>query len=208
MRAADPAPGKDDTVVVTGTRTPERSHAAKGSSIAEDLPLFGAWNAATKTLAGPGGYPDAAKYPGVKTEALADGVTGITSGLPYHVYRGTLDTMSKVSLETDASRNAGVVVPFEGGKPALAKAAKLPANVQGEVLVVVAGVTTKKTDAPFMLHIGASDPESVTPDGGTSSASSGGDGCVVARSTSSAGPGAWAALLFCAALGIRRRKSA
>jgi hypothetical protein len=172
---------------------------SKGSSIAEDLPLFGAWNAATKALAGTGGYPDAAKYPGVKTEPLADGAAGITSGLPYFVYRGTLDALSKVSLETDAARNAGVIVPIEGGKPALAKASKLPANTQGEVLVVVAGITTKKTDAPFTIRIGAPDPEGTSggtsgdagPGGGGGGSSSG--GCAVIAS-SSRGPDALAAL--------------
>lgn len=157
----------------------------KGSSIAQDLPIFGAWNAATKSLAGTGGYPDAAKYPGVKTVVLADGVAGVTSGLPYFVYRGTLDAASKISLETDAARNAGVVVPIEGGKAALDKAKALPANAAGEVLVVVAGITTKKTDAPFTVHIGAPDAPGSSGASGTSGASgssSGGSssgGCAV-----------------------------
>ena len=88
----------------------------KGSSIAEDYPLFGAWNTATKTLAGTGGYPDAAKYPGVKLATLAEGATGITSGLSYYSYRATLDAPSKVSVETDATRNAAVGVPIVGGQ--------------------------------------------------------------------------------------------
>jgi hypothetical protein len=94
----------------------------------------------------------------VKSEELAAGAAGITAGLGYFVYQGTLASTSKVSLETDATRNAGVAVPIEGGKPSLDKAAPLPANVQGDVLVVVAGVTTKKTDAPFTVRIGAADP--------------------------------------------------
>ena len=159
----------------------------KGSSLAEDYPLFGAWNAATKTLAGTGGYPDAAKYPGVKVAALADGATAISSGLGYFAYRGTLAADASVSLDTDGARNAGVAVPFAGGKPDLARAVKLPANVAaGEVLVVVAGITTKKTDAPFTLHVGAPDPgmtSSSSGDGGASSSSSSG----ASGSTSSSG---------------------
>jgi hypothetical protein len=143
----------------------------KGSSIAEDYPLFGAWNTATKTLAGTGGYPDAAKYPGVKTAALADGATAITSGLSYFSYRGTLDALSAITLEADATRVGGVAVPIDGGKPDLARATKLPANLQGDVLVVVAGITTKKTDAPFTVHIGAADPGL----GSSGATSSGGD---------------------------------
>ena len=175
----------------------------KGSSIADAYPLFGAWNAATKALAGSGGYPDAAKYPGVKTAALADGASGITSGMPYLVYRGTLAALSKISLETDAARNAGVVVPIEGGKPALDKAAKLPANAEGEVLVVVAGITTKKTDAPFTVRIGAPDPvSSPASSGGASSgetpSTSSSGGCAVVASSAPSG-GARSLLL---ALGV------
>lgn len=165
----------------------------KGSSLAEDYPLFGAWNTATKTLAGTGGYPDAAKYPGVKVAALAEGAAGITSGLSYYSYRGTLDTLSKISLETDGARNAAVAVPIVAGKPDLAKAVKLPANLEGDVLVVVGGITTKKTDAPFTIHLGAPDPDA-TSSGGTSGADGGatgggGDsgGCAVARASASAG---------------------
>jgi uncharacterized membrane protein YgcG len=150
----------------------------KGSSLADDYPLFGAWNAATKTLAGPDGYPDAAKYPGVNVAALADGVTAISSGLGYFAYRGTLGADASISLDTDGARNAGVAVPIEGGRPDLARAVKLPANVAaGDVLVVVAGITTKKTDAPFTLHVAAPDPgilSSSSGDGGASSSSSSG----------------------------------
>ena len=166
----------------------------KNSSLAESFPVFGAWNVATKSLAGTGGYPDAAKYPGITTLELADGVQGISSGLGYFAYRGTLDAMSGVSLETDETRNGGVLVPIEGGKPNLDKLAKLPANAQGEVIVVVAGVTTKKTDGPFTLRIGA--PVEGSSSGGTSgtggsSGSSGGGGasaddggCAVGRAGS------------------------
>jgi len=141
----------------------------KGSSLADAYPLFGAWNAATKSLAGEGGYPDAAKYPGVKTKDLADGISDVTSGLGYVVYRGSVEGTKGVSLETDAERNAGLVVPVEGGKAMVAKAQRLPANATGEVLVVVAGVTTKKTDAPYTLRLGAP-----VAGGGSSSSSSGG----------------------------------
>src|SRR6185436_722918 len=98
------------------------------------------------------GYPNAAKYPGVKTEALADGAAAITSGLSYFVYRGTLDDASKISIETDATRNSGVVVPIVDGVAKRGNAQPLPANAEGEVLVVVADTTTKKTDAPFTVH--------------------------------------------------------
>jgi MYXO-CTERM domain-containing protein len=162
----------------------------KGSSIAEDYPLFGAWNAATNTLAGTGGYPDAAKYPGVKIASLDDGVNAIASGLAYFPYRTTLAVPMKIWLETDESRNAGVAVPIENGKPNLTKAQKLPANLEGDVLVVVGGITTKKTDAPFTLHIVPPDGPvgssgGMTGDAGTTGGSSSGDGggCAVASAS-------------------------
>ncbi len=189
----------------------------KGSSIAQEYPLFGAFNAATKSLVGEGGYPDAAKYPGVKVEALAEGATGITSGLSYFVYRGTLDAASKLSIEADVARNAGIVVPIVGGIVRLAGAAPLPANAgPGEVLVVVAGTTTKKTDAPFTVHIGAADPTLVGLDAGTpgtpGAPGGGGDsgGCaVVSRGHDDAplGIGAAASLLVIGGMLRGRRRA-
>jgi hypothetical protein len=168
--------------------------ATKGASLAQDYPLFGAWNAATKALAGEGGYPDAAKYPGVAAAPLADGASGITSGLAYYVFRGSLDAPARISLETDAARNGGVVVPVVGGKPQLASTKPLPADAEGDVLVVVAGTTTKKTDAPFRLHLGAPEPVGA-PSGGASSSSGeageegGGDGGGCAISERGRAPG-------------------
>jgi hypothetical protein len=152
--------------------------AKRGSSLAEAYPLFGAWNAATKDRAGTGGYPAAASYPGVKSDVLEDGASAITSGLGYHVYAGTLDARQKVSLETDPARNAGVLVPLEGGKARLDRAQPLPAVAEGDVLVVVAGVTAKKSDAPFTLRLGpddgrASSPRAAPASGGSES------GCAV-----------------------------
>jgi hypothetical protein len=61
--------------------------------------------------------------------------------------------------------------------------------------VVVAGITTKKTDAPFTVHVGAAEPSmpsSSSGDGGASSSSGGGmattsssGGCTTASSAAS-----------------------
>lgn len=125
----------------------------KGSSLAEAFPMFAAWNVATAKLAGAGGYPDAATYPGIVTAPLEDGVGDITSGLAYFAYRGTLDTVRQIALETDDARNGGVVVPLEGGKARIDRAKRLPADAEGDVFVVVAGTTTTKTDAPFTIRL-------------------------------------------------------
>jgi hypothetical protein len=182
---------------------------AKGTSLADAFPLFGAWNVATKDHAGTGGYPNAANYPGVKLGALAEGANAISSGYDYFGYIGKLDTEQGITLETDATRNAGLVIPLDGGKAQLDKAKKLPANAQGDVVVVVAGVTTKKTDAPFTIHLGAAVQEPPSDDGGASSSggsSGGGGGCAVAE------PNDAGTLAFAFALGglglvvIKRRR--
>ena len=159
-----------------------------GSSLADTYPVFGAWNAATKTLAGTAGYPEAAQYPGVTTIPLADGATAITSAYGYYVYQGSLTDLSAVSIDTDDTRNSAVLVPIENGKAAVDKVQKLPANAQGDVLVVVAGITSKKTDAPFTLHIGA--PTADTDAGSSSGAAPGpttddSGGCAVTSSSPS-----------------------
>jgi hypothetical protein len=150
----------------------------KQATLATDYPIFGAYNAATKALGNDGGgYPDSAKYPGVKTETLADGATAISSGLSYFVYRGTLDALSNISLEGDPARIGGIVVPIEDGKVKLASSiTALPANATGEVLVVVAGTTTKKSDAPFTIRIGPPQTGPAQPPGGVSPGDTPGDG--------------------------------
>ena len=143
---------------------------AKGSSLADDFPLFCAWNVGTKERAGTGGYPDAAKYPGIKAVGgLDDGTSGITSGLSSFAFAGDLGGTLKVALETDEARNGGVVVPLDGERAKLDEAQKLPAVASGRVLVVVAGITAKKTDAPFTGRL-------LPPDDGASTSSSGGGG--------------------------------
>jgi hypothetical protein len=146
----------------------------KGSSLVEAYPMFAAWNVATAALAGTGGYPAAAAYPGIKTATLEDGASNITSGLGYFAYRGTLTGRYQISLETDPARNGGVVVPIEGGKARIDVAQKLPANADGEVIVVVAGTTTKKTDAPFTIRLLEPDPNA--PSASSSSSSGGSSG--------------------------------
>lgn len=188
--------------------------AKKGSSLAEAFPMFAAWNVATAKLAGTGGYPDGSGYPGIKTAALEDGASNITSGLAYFAYRGTLDAARQIALETDDSRNGGVVVPLEGGKARIDRAKKLPADAEGEVLVVVAGTTTKKTDAPYTIRFrdpagDGAPPESSSSGGG--GGRGGDDGCQAAPGRAPSGGGLFLACVGAAgvlALGSSRRKRA
>jgi hypothetical protein len=181
---------------------------AKGSSLADEFPLFWAWNVGTKDRTGTGGYPDAAKYPGVKTVGvLEEGATGITSGLAAFAFVGDLAGKTKVSLETDEARNAGVVVPLDGEKTQLDKAQKLPATAEGRVLVVVAGVTTKKTDAPFTVHMTPDDATTSSSSSSSGGAGGGDDGGCSCSIPSSRVDGAAGFVLAVAVLLVRRGRA-
>lgn len=190
----------------------------KGSSLASAYPLFAAWNAGTGSAQkSAGGYPDAAKYPGIKIGKLEDGVNATTSGLSYYAYKGTLAEAQQIAFDGDATRVGGVVVPIEGGVAQLDKAKPLPANAEaGDVLVVLAGTTTKKTDAPFTVKFQppGTEPSASSSSGTPAASSSGGgggggdDGCNVASSPSS-GAGSSASFILVGAgaiLALRSRR--
>lgn len=183
---------------------------AKGTSLAEAFPLFWAWNAATKAYAGAGGYPDAAKYPGVKLTPFQDGTTGITSGLGAFLYLASSATSWRLALDTDPARNAGLVVPLEGGKAALDRAKPLAGGGhvdlgEGDAIVVVAGITTKKTDAKFTLSIVPAQDLGNDVPGASSSGGGGGDsgGC---RTSPRGGDGLAGLALLAAGVVLARRR--
>jgi hypothetical protein len=186
--------------------------ATKGSSVGQAFTLFSAWNAATKSpvpVAGEG-YPNAAAYPGVKKAALADGVMGITSGYSSYAYTGTLNGPTTVALTTDATRNAGLLVPLLGGKADLKNAKSLPATASGDVLVIVAGITSKKTDGPFTISLAAAADGDAGPDASPTTGGGGsGGGCATSPREPSSFAGASAFTLVLGAgifLRIQRRR--
>jgi hypothetical protein len=157
----------------TGVTPLDAVLALEGSTLAAEFTTFTAWNAATGARAGSGGYPLAASYPEVKIIDLpADvgtSVKGITSGLAAAYYRIAAKEPRIVTLASDASRNAAVVVPLEGGVARLDAMIPLPARVEGDAVIVIAGQRALKTDAPFTLRIEAvpvepkPPPDPVTP---------------------------------------------
>ncbi|MET0792777.1 MAG: MXAN_6640 family putative metalloprotease [Polyangiaceae bacterium] len=165
------------------------------SSLAQELPLFSAWNAATGTRAGVGGYAEAAEYPLVAlTELSPVGVTAITSGFSTFFYHAQLSAPLRLSITTDATRNTALFLPLEGGLARVDRVMPLPVDVTGEGIVVVSGITTKKTDAPFTLSLAA---PSVAKDSG---------GCAVSpRRSGAAGALGWLAVML-GFLGARRAR--
>jgi hypothetical protein len=131
--------------------------AARQSAMATEYPAFAAWNAATGTRAGAGGYPEAAMYPMVTVAELTGGrAQGITSGFASYYFHVAVQTRAMVSLDTVATRNAGTLIPLVDGVAQLDAAAPLPATLAaGEAIVVVSGATVNKTDAPFTVAVGS-----------------------------------------------------
>lgn len=128
---------------------------ASQSALAAEYPRFAAWNAATGTRAGRGGYPEAAMYPMVTVAELTGGSAhAITSGFASYYFHVSLEASARVSLEPGAPRNAGTWIPLVDGVAQLAAAVPLPATLAaGEAIVVVSGTTVNKTDAPFSVAV-------------------------------------------------------
>jgi hypothetical protein len=210
----------------------ETALSPRGSSLATEFTLFAAWNAATGKLAGGGGYPLSMSYPMVETTDLPStvgaSVKGITSGLSAFYYRFAGDAARVVSIDADPRRNAGVAVPLVDGIARLDRIEPLPARLEGEAMIVVAGQSTLKTDAPFSLHVGAppqdAPPQDAPPQDAPPQAAPRDDaidtpptapraaeqdaGCSIARGRAAAGStlGGWPVIAASAAAVARRRK--
>jgi hypothetical protein len=175
-----------------------------GTSMAAEYPTFAAWNAATGTRAGTGGYADASKYPMVKDIAAFDGasVSGVVSGFSvfYYSYDFGADP-HELTLEGDLARVGARVFPLEDGRANLDRLASLPAIVTGPGILVVSGISTKKSDAPFTVKVGP--PTMPMPDAGAGGGTPkmGGGGCNLSGDRG----GAW--LLVLGLLAMLRARS-
>ncbi len=175
-----------------------------GSSLADAYPTFAAWNAATGSRAGTGGYADAASYPEVTLTPMDDsGVSDIATGFSVFFYSYDFgDAQEQLTLTGDETRVAARTFPLEGGKARLDELSHLPATVTGAGVVVVAGISSKKSDAPFSIQVAAPPSGAGTGGGG---GGGGGGGCAV--ETGSAGGGGWgAALALFAGLAVASRR--
>jgi hypothetical protein len=79
-------------------------------------------------------------------------VSEIGSGLGAFYYSLDAQTPTELSLEADPTREAALLVPLSLGKPQLDAAKPLPATLEGPGIVVVAGQSLLRTDAPFTLR--------------------------------------------------------
>jgi hypothetical protein len=129
---------------------------AQGSSLAEEFLQFAAYNAATGTRAPDrGGYAQAAEYPLVPVKALdatkPELGRDVASGLGAFYYSLTADPPLRLALG-DADRVAALWLPLADGKLQLSGAQPLPTTAEGEGVVVVAGQSLSRADAPFTLN--------------------------------------------------------
>lgn len=137
-----------------------------GTSLADAYPTFVAWNAATGSRAGTGGYAEAKSYPQVTLTPFpsSGSVSDIATGYSAFFYSYDFGSDTQVlTLSGDATRLAARTFPLAGGKASLDRLSSLPATVTGAGVVVVAGISSKKSDAPFTLTAA---PPSTMNDGG------------------------------------------
>lgn len=128
----------------------------------DEWSLFWRWNASTGARADGAGYTDAKLYPMLATHDLVDVVSSVTSGSTGYVYRVSPSARVTVALESQGAHRA-YLVPVAGGKALLAKAAALPAEADGEALVVLTSLSTSKVDAPYTLRVSRA-PSDPVPD--------------------------------------------
>lgn len=186
----------DSAIVATGAVL-----STMQSSLADAFPLFAAWNVATGPRTGSGGYLNALAYPEVDVRELSNsGSSAITSGLASFYYHTQTDAPMQVELDTDGMRNRGLLVPFEGGQARVDQATPLPAELNGDGIVVVSGITTNKKDAPFTVTLSASKTPTASPSSLGQS-----NGCSFSGLRGSRNPPLRFALLVAALFVIKRR---
>lgn len=185
---------------------------ARGATLPEAFLTFSAFNAATGSRGGLGGYPDATSYPEAPVVDLGPGpgvlVDDRLAGLAAHLYR--VPGGHRVVLDGDPTELAALALPLADGVADVPGAVPLPADLTAPAIVVVAGQRTSKADALYQLRAEAlpepppppaeDPPEEPPPPAGTPAPASDG-GCTATGRPG--GAGGW--LLFLALAGARRR---
>jgi hypothetical protein len=137
-------------------------------------------------------------YPLVPVQALdamqPELVRDVASGMGAFYYSVTADPALQLSLDADPARVAGLWLPLTDGKPQLSDAKPLPATAEGEGIVVVAGQSLSRTNAPFVLN--GQVPSASAGRAGSDADSPSSSGCSFGRNLGQNLPPAGAALPF------------
>ncbi len=133
---------------------------ARGSSLAAEFLQFAAYNAATGERAtDEAGYLAAADYPLVPLTPFAvepgAALPENSSGFGAFYYSVATTSPLELGFESDPTRVAALLMPLVEGKARLDQAQPLPATLEGEGIVVVAGQTLDRKNAPFTLTASA-----------------------------------------------------
>lgn len=201
--------GGGEANVLDATAAVLRSH---DGELQRAFSKFAAMNAATGARAPTsGGYAHAADYPAVLitenvTVADGDSMAEILSGFGAYYYQLHSDSSLQLSLDADEARVTALLLPLVDGRADLDAAKPLPTALEGDGIVVVAGQSQARTDAPFTLH---ADARSAADDGKGSEAEA--SSCAFGRSAPHGGVAAGAGLgLVVSLLGrlrARRRRT-
>jgi hypothetical protein len=179
---------------------------ARGTSLAQEFLQFAAYNVATGGQAEPGaGYSAAADYPLVPLTpfGVSEGATldEVASGLGAFYYLAQSSSPIELSLAAEPGRVAALLVPVRSARALISEAMPLPTTLQGVGIVVVAGQSLSRTDAPFTLSAGT--PKPPEPEGDDDLGES---GCSTAPRTHWKAPSLGALLGFVVSLlGLARR---
>jgi hypothetical protein len=133
---------------------------ARGSSLAAAHLRFATMNVGTGERAPIGsGYEAAESYPMLEVTALpvAPGasLSEVGAGLGSFYYAVESETPLELSLDADPARVAAVLVRLEEGRAQVDEAAPLPATLEGSAVLIVAGQSLARTDAPFTVQASA-----------------------------------------------------
>lgn len=180
---------------------------ARGSTLEREFLTFAAQNAATGVRApDEGGYQHAADYPLVEltpfTATAGSALNEVGAGLGAFYYSLSATTPIELSLEQgDVKRVEALLLPVVDGKVDLAHSRPVAGAFEGDGIIVVAGQSLARVDAPFTLRAAAvtADPPEMDAEAEPESS-----GCALGpRSARSSNLGP--ALAIAAMLGFRAR---
>jgi hypothetical protein len=187
--------------------------AARGSSLEQEFLAFAAANAATAERApAEGGYQHAADYPLLEltpfTLSAGNELMEVASGLGAFYYSVSTPTPVGLELEQgDVKRVEAMLLPVVDGQAQVANSRPLQGSFRGDGIIVVAGQSLARVDAPFTLRVTSVKPN--LPGEGDDDEQPDSSGCALSRKPgahSKLGPGLAIAAMLGLGASIRRRR--
>jgi len=154
---------------------------AAGSSLDSAFTEFALWNTATGTRAGSSGYANAASYPEVTLEALAEGIpsstAGALAGLSTRYFHFLAGERRHIEVAGEGARLNARFVPLVDREARIHEVKELPLETSNAGILVLSGRARDHRDVTFTIHIGAaSGVAGESSSGGAAGASMGAGG--------------------------------